>query len=161
KRLGRKKVSTELARDVPVVYMIFDVLFSDGELMLEKSLEERRRILEQIFASVPEDGFKVEHAAALEQPQGRLSFEAAIGGSDATQPAITNRGIPRVILSPAVTANSAAHLESIFLESRERGNEGLMIKDVTSPYTPGRRGKSWLKLKRELATLDVVVTAVE
>jgi DNA ligase-1 len=36
-----------------------------------------------------------------------------------------------------------------------------MIKDLDSPYTPGRRGKSWLKLKRELATLDVVVTAVE
>jgi DNA ligase 1 len=37
----------------------------------------------------------------------------------------------------------------------------LMIKDPESTYTPGRRGKSWLKLKRELATLDVVVTAVE
>ena len=37
----------------------------------------------------------------------------------------------------------------------------MMVKDVSSPYTPGRRGKSWLKLKRELATLDVVVTAVE
>ncbi len=36
-----------------------------------------------------------------------------------------------------------------------------MIKDLDSRYTPGRRGKSWLKLKRELATLDVVVTAVE
>jgi DNA ligase-1 len=36
-----------------------------------------------------------------------------------------------------------------------------MIKDLESPYTPGRRGRSWLKLKRELATLDVVVTAVE
>jgi DNA ligase 1 len=36
-----------------------------------------------------------------------------------------------------------------------------MIKDPNSAYTPGRRGKSWLKLKRELATLDVVVTAVE
>lgn len=36
-----------------------------------------------------------------------------------------------------------------------------MIKDVNSAYAPGRRGKSWLKLKRELATLDVVVTAVE
>jgi len=36
-----------------------------------------------------------------------------------------------------------------------------MVKDISSPYTPGRRGKSWLKLKRELATLDVVVTAVE
>jgi len=36
-----------------------------------------------------------------------------------------------------------------------------MIKDLDSFYTPGRRGKSWLKMKRELATLDVVVTAVE
>jgi len=36
-----------------------------------------------------------------------------------------------------------------------------MIKDPESPYSPGRRGKSWLKLKRELATLDVVITAVE
>ena len=36
-----------------------------------------------------------------------------------------------------------------------------MIKDPNSLYTPGRRGKSWLKLKKELATLDVVVTAVE
>ena len=36
-----------------------------------------------------------------------------------------------------------------------------MIKDLASVYTPGRRGKSWLKMKRELATLDVVVTAVE
>ena len=36
-----------------------------------------------------------------------------------------------------------------------------MIKDPESVYMPGRRGKSWLKLKRELATLDVVVTAVE
>ena len=49
----------------------------------------------------------------------------------------------------------------MFEQARERGNEGLMIKDLKSPYTPGRRGRSWLKLKRELATLDVVVTAVE
>ena len=42
-----------------------------------------------------------------------------------------------------------------------RGNEGLMIKDLESPYMPGRRGRWWLKLKRELATLDVVVTAAE
>ena len=36
-----------------------------------------------------------------------------------------------------------------------------MIKDLNSCYSPGKRGKSWLKMKRELATLDVVVTAVE
>jgi len=49
----------------------------------------------------------------------------------------------------------------LFEAAQNRGNEGLMIKDLESPYTPGRRGKSWLKMKRELATLDVVVTAVE
>ena len=42
-----------------------------------------------------------------------------------------------------------------------RGNEGLMIKDPRSSYKPGRRGREWLKLKRAIATLDVVVTSVE
>ena len=59
---------------------------------------------------------------------------------------------------PSVDARS---LIDFFEAAQARGNEGLMIKDPESPYTPGRRGKSWLKLKRELATLDVVVTAVE
>jgi len=58
-------------------------------------------------------------------------------------------------------ATGPDHLDRIFAETRERGNEGLMVKDPLSPYTPGRRGLAWLKLKRPLATLDVVVTAVE
>jgi DNA ligase-1 len=40
-------------------------------------------------------------------------------------------------------------------------NEGLMIKDPESSYSPGRRGLFWFKLKKELATLDVVVVAAE
>lgn len=48
-----------------------------------------------------------------------------------------------------------------FEPARARGVEGLMIKDPRSDYKPGRRGKEWLKLKRPLATLDVVVTGVE
>ena len=58
-------------------------------------------------------------------------------------------------------ASSADELEELFAAAQARGNEGLMIKDLNSAYTPGKRGKSWLKMKRELATLDVVVTAVE
>jgi len=54
---------------------------------------------------------------------------------------------------------SALDLE--FAASRARGNEGLMVKDPRSPYRPGRRGMEWLKVKRALRTLDVVVTAVE
>lgn len=52
-------------------------------------------------------------------------------------------------------------LDEEFVDSRGRGNEGLMVKDPRSTYKPGRRGREWLKIKRALATLDVVVTSVE
>jgi DNA ligase-1 len=152
KRLGRKTVSEEMLRRVAVVYMAFDVLYAGGELLIEKPLEERRKILEQNFASVPKDGFVIAQSMATENPQGKLIFDPTHA---------TSSGTPRVILAPVLTANSAEQLEEIFTAARERGNEGLMIKDLNSPYTPGRRGKTWLKLKKELATLDVVVTAVE
>ncbi len=52
-------------------------------------------------------------------------------------------------------------IETAFRAARERGNEGLLAKDPRSPYTPGRRGLGWLKMKRALATLDCVVVGVE
>jgi ATP-dependent DNA ligase/single-stranded DNA-specific DHH superfamily exonuclease len=52
-------------------------------------------------------------------------------------------------------------LDAEFMAARSRGNEGLMVKDFNSTYKPGRRGREWLKIKRALATLDVVVTAAE
>src|SRR5206468_6706386 len=55
----------------------------------------------------------------------------------------------------------AAHVDELFDASRARANEGLVIKDPNSIYTPGRRGKSWLKYKKALATLDCVVTYAE
>ncbi len=52
-------------------------------------------------------------------------------------------------------------LDALFDAARARGNEGLMVKALDSPYKPGRRGRDWLKVKKALGTLDVVVTAVE
>ena len=69
--------------------------------------------------------------------------------------------VATILRAPVAAASSPDDLETLFTAARNRGNEGLMIKDLDSFYTPGRRGKSWLKMKRELATLDVVVTAVE
>jgi DNA ligase-1 len=65
------------------------------------------------------------------------------------------------LLARVEEARGPGDLDRIFSETRARGHEGLMVKDPLSPYTPGRRGLAWLKLKRPLATLDVVVTAVE
>ena len=67
----------------------------------------------------------------------------------------------RLLLSPAITLTHADQLEQAYMDARARGNEGVMIKARGSVYQPGRRGLAWLKLKRELATLDVVVTAAE
>jgi DNA ligase-1 len=73
----------------------------------------------------------------------------------------SDQNTERVIRAPVFRASSVDELEQLFVAARARGNEGLMIKDLNSPYTPGKRGKTWLKMKRELPTLDVVVTAVE
>jgi len=72
---------------------------------------------------------------------------------------ITGRGTLR--LSATKRFGDVALLDDEFKAARDRGNEGLMIKDPRSRYKPGKRGREWLKLKRALATLDVVVTAVE
>ena len=59
------------------------------------------------------------------------------------------------------SVHTEVEIEAAFLAARQRGNEGLMAKDPQSIYTPGRRGLSWLKLKKAYATLDVVVVGVE
>src|SRR5881398_729231 len=65
------------------------------------------------------------------------------------------------MLAYLIRALDDAELDRIFDGARQRNNEGLMVKDPESRYTPGRRGLGWLKLKKALATLDVVVTGVE
>ena len=146
-RIGRKKVSERMLRENPVALLVFDVLYADGELMLERPLRERARVLDSLLAA-PRTGI---HHRGHGVAQGSLAFET-------DEEARTDAGIIR---APVFRATSAEKLEQLFVAARARGNEGLMIKDLDSPYSPGKRGKSWLKMKRELATLDVVVTAVE
>jgi DNA ligase-1 len=64
-------------------------------------------------------------------------------------------------LSHLISVTSEGALEDAFLGARERRNEGLMVKDPRSIYSPGRRGLGWLKMKKALATIDCVVVGVE
>ena len=67
----------------------------------------------------------------------------------------------KIQLSQTATVSSAETLQKVFEASKKLGYEGLVVKDPTSPYWPGRRGKYWVKLKKELDTLDVVIVAAE
>jgi DNA ligase-1 len=123
RRLGRTSDGTDLfaraAADVPVAFVIFDLLWLNGQPLLSTPLRERRR-----------------HLDGLRLPS---QFQIA-------------RVIP---------AHSVADIELTFQQARRHLNEGLMIKDPESFYLPGTRGMFWFKLKKELATLDVVVVAAE
>ncbi len=147
-RLGRKRVSDELMAAVPVAYVAFDVLYADGALLLDHLLAERAAALDRLL---PGNGQFEPRPVVKAQSQFLFDPEVADGSVVSGW----------VLRAPARRADSADELESYFEQAMARGNEGLMIKDVASPYMPGRRGKWWLKLKRELATLDVVVTAAE
>ena len=143
-RLGRKQVSQELLAAVPVAYVVFDVILASEEVTLDRPLSERDEIVDRHF---PANG-RIE-PELLRGQQANLLFEEERPVSG------------WVLRAPVRRADSAEQLEAYFEQAMARGNEGLMIKDLQSPYMPGRRGRWWLKLKRELATLDVVVTAVE
>ena len=63
--------------------------------------------------------------------------------------------------SHLIRVDSVDELEVAFTAARARRNEGLMVKDPRSGYSPGRRGLGWLKMKKALATIDCVVVGVE
>jgi len=64
-------------------------------------------------------------------------------------------------VAPFMLLEERVQLEPFFEQAALRRNEGLMLKDANSLYLPGKRGMSWLKWKKALATLDVAVTGVE
>lgn len=68
---------------------------------------------------------------------------------------------PPFLLGKQVPVSTEEETEAAFRSARERGTEGLVLKEPASPYQPGHRGKQWLKMKKELTTLDCLVVAVE
>jgi ATP-dependent DNA ligase len=67
----------------------------------------------------------------------------------------------RFARSHLIRVDTIDGLEDAFAAARARRNEGLMVKDPESGYSPGRRGLGWLKMKKALATIDCVVVGVE
>jgi DNA ligase-1 len=133
KRLGRKGGDDFfLGQEIPISFCAYDLLWLNNESLLKSPLSTRRTALESVFAP------------ASTSDLSTFSLHHSL-----------------LHLAPRQMVASAGEIDAAFLASRQRGNEGLMAKDPQSPYTPGRRGLAWLKLKKAYATLDVVVTGVE
>ena len=151
-RIGRKRVTNEVRARVPVVFMVFDLMCEGGELILERPLRERRNRLEAVIERI-----STHTVSPLRVDERANAAQSSLFGSGmGAEPAV-----PRLLLSPTRMAESAEDIDRAYAAARARSNEGVMIKAADSAYLPGRRGLAWLKLKRELATLDVVVTGAE
>ena len=156
-RIGRKRVTAAMRAQTPVVFMAFDLLYRGEVLLLEQPLALRRAMLEEVCAAQMPLTVVASAPAKAESPgdQGALFAESDV------VPESSEGAFGRLVLASVAQLASAEQLEQAYVDARARGNEGVMLKAAASLYQPGRRGLAWLKLKRELATLDVVVTSAE
>ena len=120
KRFRRKYDVETTAREIPLTLRLFDLVYLNGENLLDKPLTERR---------------------------------AALLGC------VENTGSIKV--DEQILTSDTEEVNRIYNEALEAGHEGIMIKNPQSPYSPGKRGKNWLKKKPLMETLDLVVIGAE
>ena len=139
-RLGRKSPSDAIRAEVPVIYVAFDLLALGAGTGGRAARDPEGDLVVEPFLR-----------EALQARRARLEALdlplAGAGGSFA--------------LSHLAATDTPAGLDAAFAAARGRRNEGLMVKDPASGYSPGRRGLGWLKMKKALATIDCVVVGVE
>ncbi|HTL30497.1 MAG TPA: hypothetical protein VL282_14800, partial [Tepidisphaeraceae bacterium] len=131
RRLGRKLLSSKILKDNPCEFIAFDILYHDGELIMEKPLADRRAHLSQL------------------------------GGCLSSAEEVNSEHSKSLLTTKIVEVSTAIDIEGAFNIARSCRNEGLVLKDPQSIYSPGRRGQMWFKLKTYLPTFDCVVTAAE
>jgi DNA ligase 1 len=119
KRLRRKNVTDDITSEIPIYYIVYDIMYFKDNQVLKKSLLDRKNILSTISFKKP------------------------------------------IINSSYKILDSIEQIIAIFNESKDIGHEGLVVKDPLSQYHPGKRGRYWMKLKKELDTIDAVIVIAE
>jgi DNA ligase-1 len=152
-RIGRQKQVARKARDVPVVFMTFDVLEHEGRDIRREPLSVRRRILEALVTS----------ANAAAAPRPALPAGAGAPARDALLPfqedADEAPGTAWSVLQASATieVRDWGALSRLRHDSRLHGVEGLMLKRRDSPYGVGRKRGDWWKWKINPFTVDAVL----
>jgi DNA ligase 1 len=142
-RIGRRRQVQRTARDVPVVFMTYDLLESDGVDIRPLPLSERRARLEAVLATLP---------AVVPAPPASDGF-LPLGDEPLADAPV---GDAPLQASPRL-AGEWPELAALRESSRSRGVEGLMIKRVSSPYGVGRKRGDWWKWKIAPHTIDAVL----
>ncbi len=145
-RIGRERQVARTARDIPVVFMTYDILEDAGDDVRARPLSARRSRLEAIVADLRPPPSAAPSAGTGRAPLLPFEDEAPAGPA---------QDVIRV--SPVVGAGTWEALAALRAESRGRRVEGLMLKRLTSPYGVGRRRGDWWKWKIDPHTIDAVL----
>jgi DNA ligase-1 len=116
RRFRRRHDVAGASEEIKLVPHVFDILYLDGETLIDLPLSERRKKLEKV-----------------------VNF----------------------FLAPQVISNDHNVIGQTYQAALDAGHEGLMLKVLSSPYSPGQRGKNWIKIKPEVDTLDLAVIGAE
>ena len=116
RRIRRRHDIADAQEAVEMVPNVFDILYLDGETLIDLPLSERRKRLEEVVS---------------------------------------------LYLAPQVVSTDPAVITKTYDDALAAGHEGIMIKVPSSPYSPGQRGKNWIKIKPEVDTLDLAVIGGE
>ena len=116
RRFRRRHDIAEAQEAIEMVPNVFDILYLDGETLIDLPFTERRKKLESVVT---------------------------------------------MYLAPQLVSSDQAAIEKTYDAALAAGHEGIMIKVPSSPYTPGQRGKNWIKIKPEVDTLDLAVIGAE
>jgi DNA ligase-1 len=116
RRFRRRHDIAEAQEAIEMVPHVFDILYLDGETLIDLPLSERRKKLETVV---------------------------------------------KQYIAPQVVSSDLALITKTYNDALAAGHEGIMIKVISSPYSPGQRGKNWIKIKPEVDTLDLAVIGAE
>ncbi|MFC5745101.1 ATP-dependent DNA ligase [Actinomadura rugatobispora] len=89
-----------------------------------------------------------------------LDGEDLLDRPGAERHAALARAVPEELRMPRIVTADPAEAAAFFTDAVARGHEGVLVKSPGTPYTAGRRGAGWIKVKPR-HTLDLVVLAVE
>jgi len=117
RRFRRKHDVATHIEEISLVPNLFDILWVDGETLIDLPFTERRTRLE--------------------------------------------KAVSETYIAPQLVSGDEEEIDALYRNALDDGHEGIMIKDPRSPYTPGVRGKLWVKIKPAVDTIDLVVTGAE
>lgn len=120
KRLRKKMMTRDILKEIPVKYIVYDIMFYVNRSVIREDLIARKKLLTRLLIR------------------------------DNT-----------ILISKSLLVKTGDEINLYFRKSRNKGHEGLVLKDPESKYHPGKRGKYWIKLKEELDTIDAVVVMAE